>query len=115
MQTVPLARVRGESGRSIQGRGWQWRLSKRVAFTARTWHASRGPGNPLPGVSHGAGAGVGGGVRGELAIELADQRDAVGEAIFGAGGGERGVLRRRRAVDEEARPWKRLKHGREGW
>jgi len=32
-------------------------------------------------------------MRGELAVELAEQRDAVGEAIFRAGGDERGVLR----------------------
>src|SRR5262249_24419291 len=91
-----------------------WRLSKPVAFTARTRHASRAPGNPLPRVSHGAGAGVGGGLRGELAIELADQRDAAGEAIFRAGGGGRGGLLRRRAVDAEARARERLEHGREG-
>ena len=63
-----------------------------------------------PRISHRAGAGVGGGVRGELAVELGEQRNAVGEAIFRAGGGERGILRRRRAVDDEARTRKRLEH-----
>jgi hypothetical protein len=65
-----------------------------------------------PRVSHGAGAGVGRGVRGELAVELGEQRDAVGEAKLGAGRGERGVLRRRGAVDDEAHARKRLEHSR---
>jgi hypothetical protein len=65
----------------------------------------------LPRIAQGARAGVGGGVRGELAVELAEQRNAVGEAIFGAGGGEHGVLRRGGAVDEEARAGKGLECG----
>jgi hypothetical protein len=31
-------------------------------------------------------------VRGELAVEFGEQHDAVGEAIFGARGGERGIF-----------------------
>src|SRR5262245_28539869 len=57
-----------------------------------------------PRISHGAGAGVGGGVRGEFAVELGEQRDAIGEAIFGAGRGERGILRRRRATASSPLP-----------
>jgi hypothetical protein len=63
----------------------------------------------LPRVSHRAGAGVGRGVGGELAVELAEQRDPVGEAKLGTGGREGGVLRRRRAVYDKARAGKRLK------
>jgi hypothetical protein len=43
-------------------------------------------------------------VRGELAVELGEQADAVGEAILGAGRGEREVLRRRCTIDDESRP-----------
>src|SRR5215831_11516318 len=65
----------------------------------------------LPRVSHRAGAGVGRGVRGEFAVELGEQRNAVGEAKLGAGGGQRGIFRRRRAVDDEARTRKGLEQG----
>src|SRR4051812_27846755 len=61
-----------------------------------------------PRISQRAGAGIGGGARGELAVELREQGDTVGEAIFGAGGDERGVLRGHSAVDDEARAGKRL-------
>src|SRR5262249_544699 len=74
---------------------------------------TRGARLHLPRISHGAGAGVGGGVACELAVELAQQHDAVGEAIFDAGGGERRILRRRRAVDDEGPPRKRLGNGRQ--
>jgi hypothetical protein len=47
-------------------------------------------------------------MRGELAVEFGEQHDAVGEAKLCAGGGERGILRRRGAVDDEARAGKRL-------
>src|SRR5262245_54988611 len=47
----------------------------------------------------------------ELAVEFRKQRDAVGEAKLGAGGGERGIFRRRGAVDDEARAGKRLEQG----
>ena len=47
----------------------------------------------------------------EFAVELGEQGHAVGEAKLGAGGRERGVLRRRRAVNDEARARKRLEHG----
>src|SRR5215471_4315752 len=49
----------------------------------------------------------------ELAVELGEERHAVGKAKFGAGRRERGVLRRRRAVDDEARARKRLERGSE--
>ena len=62
----------------------------------------------LPRVANGAGAGIGRGVGGELAVELCKQRNAVGEPKLGAGGSQRGVLRRRHAVDDEARAGKRL-------
>src|SRR5215471_11633096 len=68
-----------------------------------------------PRISHGVGAGVGRGVRGELAVEFRKQHDTVGEAIFRAGGGERGVLRRRGAVDGEARGGKRVEAREERW
>ena len=47
----------------------------------------------------------------ELAVEFRKQRDAVGEAKLGAGGGERGIFRRRGGVDDEARAGKRLEQG----
>src|SRR5262249_58566272 len=56
-------------------------------------------------------AGVGRGMARELAVEFRKQRDAVGEAKLGAGGGERGIFRRRGAVDDEARGGKRLEQG----
>src|SRR5436190_2604232 len=65
----------------------------------------------LPRIPHRAGAGVGGGVRGELAVELGEQHDAIGEAKLGALRHERGILRRRGAVDDEARAGERLKQG----
>ena len=48
----------------------------------------------LPPVAERARAGVGGRVRGKFAIELGEQRDAVGEAKLGAGGGQCRVLSR---------------------
>ena len=66
----------------------------------------------LPLAAKGAGAGIGRGVGGELAVELCKQRNAVGEPKLGAGGSQRGVLRRRRAVDDEARAGKRLERSR---
>src|SRR5262249_57810875 len=56
----------------------------------------------------GAGGGVGGGMRGELGGERREQGEAIGEAILCAGGGERRILRRGSAVDDEARAGKRL-------
>jgi hypothetical protein len=47
-------------------------------------------------------------VRGELAVEFGKQRQTVGETKPGAGEGERGIVRRGRAVDDEARAWKSL-------
>ena len=47
---------------------------------------------------------------GELAVELPEQRDTIGETKLGAGGGERGILRRRGTVDDEAGAGERLKH-----
>src|SRR5262245_29477100 len=55
-----------------------------------------------PRISHGAGAGIGRGMRRELAVELAEQREAIRQSILRAGGNQRGVLRRYRAVDDEA-------------
>ena len=49
-------------------------------------------------------------MRGELAVELAKQRDAIGEPQFGARRCQGGVLRRRGAVDDEARARKRLEY-----
>jgi len=49
-------------------------------------------------------------MRGELAVELGEQRDAVGDAKLPAGRNERRVLHRERAVDDEARAGKRLKN-----
>ena len=49
---------------------------------------------------------------GELAVELPEKRNAIRKAKLGAGGGERGIRRRRGAVD--ARAGKRLKDRREG-
>ena len=48
-------------------------------------------------------------MRGELAIELREQGDTIGEAMLCAGGGERGILRRGSTVDDEAPAGKRLK------
>ena len=50
---------------------------------------------------------------GELAVELGEQCDTVGEAKLGTGRRKRGVLRGCCAVDDEARAWKRLEHGAE--
>src|SRR5262249_29212036 len=94
-------------------------LRHSVSFKAGLWTRvnalRRGEGNGgarlySPHISHGAGAGVGGGVGGELAVEFRKQRYTVGEAKLGARRGERGVLRERRAVDDEARAGKRLEH-----
>ena len=41
-------------------------------------------------------------MRGKLAVELAEQYDAVGEAKLNAFRYQRGVFRRRGAVDDEA-------------
>src|SRR5262245_19766990 len=65
-----------------------------------------------PRVSHRPGAGIGGGARRELAVELGEQADPVGEAILRAGGDQRGILRRGGAVDDEARARKRLEQRR---
>ena len=51
---------------------------------------------------------------GELAVELAEQGNAVGEAKLRAGRHQCGILRRCGAVDDEARARKRLEHRREG-
>ena len=48
---------------------------------------------------------------GELAVELGEQCDTVGEAKLGTGRRKRGVLRGCCAVDDEARAWKRLEQG----
>ena len=50
-------------------------------------------------------------MRSELAVELGEQHDAIGEAKLGAFRHERGILRRRGAVDDEARAGERLKQG----
>src|SRR6476619_4016475 len=63
----------------------------------------------LPRVPDRAGSGIGGGMGGELAVELSEQRDTIGETKLGTGGGERGILRRRGAVDDEAGARERLK------
>src|SRR5262249_17211737 len=64
----------------------------------------------LPRISHCARAGVGVGARCELAAELAEQRDAVGEAKLSARRSKCGVLHRKRTVDDKARSGKRLEH-----
>src|ERR1700682_6105140 len=61
------------------------------------------PGADSPRVTQGAGTGAGRGVRGKLAVDLGEQRHAAREAKLAAGRRERGVLRRRGAVDDEAR------------
>ena len=52
-------------------------------------------------------------MRGELAVELREQRHAVGEPKLRTGGGERGIFRQRRAVDDEACARERLEHRQE--
>src|SRR5262245_34209869 len=76
-----------------------------------SWLGFDQKGRCLPRISARAGAGVGRGMARELAVEFRKQRDAVGEAKLGAGGGERGIFRRRGAVDDEARAGKRLEQG----
>jgi len=44
------------------------------------------------------------GSSGEFAVEFGDQGEPRGDGEFGAGGGKRGVLRHRRAIDGEAGP-----------
>src|ERR1700720_2462280 len=73
-----------------------------------------GPQADSPRVTQGTGAGVGRGVRGELAVELGEQRHAAREAKLTAGRRERGVLRRRGTVDDEARARKLLEQRGEG-
>ena len=56
---------------------------------------------------------VGGRVGGKFAVELGKQRHAIGDAKLRAGGGERGIFRQRRAVDDEAVTRQRLEHRQE--
>src|SRR5262249_13008432 len=84
------------------------------ALARFTLRCARDTGTMSPRVSQRAGAGVGRRMRGELAVELAEHGDAVGEAILGAGGGEDGVLRRGGAVDDEARAGERLEQRGQG-
>src|SRR5262245_50507106 len=58
----------------------------------------------LPPVAERARAGVGRGVARKLAVELGEQRDAVGEAKLPAGGGQCRVLSRGGAVDPSMLP-----------
>ena len=67
----------------------------------------------LPPIAERTRPGVRGGVRSELAVELGEERNTVGEAKLGAGRGQRGVFRQRRAVDDEARARKRLEYRRQ--
>ena len=64
-----------------------------------------------PRISHDALAGVGAGDVGELALERRGRGPAVDPFHFGGGGGQRGVVRLRRAVDDEARAGQRLEGG----
>jgi hypothetical protein len=48
------------------------------------------------------------GSSGEFAVEFGDQAEPRGDGEFGAGGGKRGALRHRRAIDGEAGPPKRF-------
>ena len=43
-------------------------------------------------------------------LKLGEQRHPIDAAKLRAGGGERGVLHRERAVNYEARAWKQLEH-----
>jgi hypothetical protein len=52
-------------------------------------------------------------VGGKFAVELGKQRHAIGDAKLRAGGGERGIFRQRRAVDDEAVTRQRLEHRQE--
>ena len=54
-------------------------------------------------------------MRGELAVELGEQRDAVGEAKLPAADASAEFCGRSRAVDDEARTGKRLEQRRERW
>ena len=67
-----------------------------------------------PSIPDRAGSGIGRRMGGELAVEFPKKRNAIRKAKLGAGGGERGIRRRRGAVDDEARAGKRLKDRREG-
>src|SRR5580692_4012322 len=58
--------------------------------------------NMSPRVAQRAGAGIGLRTARELAVELGGERPVGGHVQLRGGGGERGVLRRRRAVDGEA-------------
>src|SRR5262249_54857971 len=70
-------------------------------------------GRQLPGITYSAGAAVGDGAAGELAIELGADRESASEAKLGTGRGQRRILRRCRAVDDEARAGQRLEGGNE--
>jgi hypothetical protein len=78
------------------------RISFRRSAKERAVSGFDQKGRCLPRISGRAGAGVGRGMARELAVEFRKQHDAVGKPKLGAGGGERGVLRRRRAVDSSA-------------
>src|SRR5262249_46730814 len=64
----------------------------------------------LPPVAKHARARVSGRMRGEVAVELREQRHAVGKPKLRTGGGERGIFRQRRAVDDEVCARERLEH-----
>src|SRR4029079_7909269 len=89
----------GRMGRGGAGRGWP-------QVAAELPHSPRVADRPGAAIGRGAGC--------ELTVELAEERDAIGEPKLGAGGGQRGVLRGRGAVDDEARAGKRLEYGGKG-
>ena len=92
----------------------QWgRMVPRQPAADRACRNQAGSPATLPPVAERPRAAVGRRVRGELAVELGEQRDPVGEAKLRAGRGERGVLCREGAVDDEARAGKRLEHRRQ--
>jgi hypothetical protein len=66
-----------------------------------------------PRIAQRSGAAVGLRAGGELAIEFGDDLPVGSEEILQDGGGERRVMRDRRAVDGEARPRQRLEGGAE--
>ena len=76
------------------------------ALMVKAWSPARRP--DLPAHTQRAGSGIGRGVAGQFAVDLAQDRDAVGEAQLRSGRDEAGIGRRRRAVDDEARAGQRL-------
>src|SRR6266568_422533 len=87
-----------------------WATAKPPLPTLRNYERRRR--RVSPGRAQSAGAGIDAGVAAELAVELADERDAVAELELGAYGSERGVAGRGGTEHGEGRDRQGLEEGR---